>query len=513
MKSIRGQADPDLPFGCLMFAIYYAAVVTMPAEECRTEFNEDKHELLKRYRTGVENSLSQADLLSSFDITVLQAFVIYLTCGRCDEHGPDVNTLVGVAIAIAVKIGLHRDGDISNLSPFQVEIRRRLWWQIVILDVRTAEDHGCDPRILDSSFNTRFPSNVNDASLDPDMSTLPHNRAERTEMLFSLVRLEVSNFARRMVFSDQFCRANAYPTLGAAQKCKAIDGFRQRIEKQYLWQCDKSLPLNFVTAASSRLILVKLKLSVSKPRTRKNQTVLMRENFRNICVEILQRARSLRNYDKGKQWLWLFQTYIEWDALSYLLIHLSLVPRGDGVTLAWQSVDEVYFYWKNNAAHYRNHRWIYIEELRSKALLARAIVPPASAQWGSLSNDSNGQERSDTISVTPQQQVSYGVSKHGISEGANWSSEQESRSPKRRLQPPVSRSATQEDPQEDVPRMWALANAAAAATATDALSQPETLSEPADIPSSGTACQWSASIFEKYFQVLETEQDVSAPWL
>lgn len=54
-------------------------------------------------------------------------------------------------------------------------MRRRLWWQIYILDINIAEDCGTNPRILESWFDTRLPSNVTDAGLDPDMKDPPRN--------------------------------------------------------------------------------------------------------------------------------------------------------------------------------------------------------------------------------------------------------------------------------------------------------------------------------------------------
>ena len=65
----------------------------MSAVECREELDEDKAELLTRYvcfswddafadwiryRTGVEQALSRANFLRSLDLTVLQAFALYL---------------------------------------------------------------------------------------------------------------------------------------------------------------------------------------------------------------------------------------------------------------------------------------------------------------------------------------------------------------------------------------------------------------------------------------------------
>lgn len=45
---IRGRGVLDQPTECVMFAIYYSVAITMTAEECQSEFNEGKREILTR---------------------------------------------------------------------------------------------------------------------------------------------------------------------------------------------------------------------------------------------------------------------------------------------------------------------------------------------------------------------------------------------------------------------------------------------------------------------------------
>lgn len=49
MNVIRGRGNLDSSTECLLFAIYYSAVVSMPAAECLTELEEPKPVLLKQY--------------------------------------------------------------------------------------------------------------------------------------------------------------------------------------------------------------------------------------------------------------------------------------------------------------------------------------------------------------------------------------------------------------------------------------------------------------------------------
>ncbi|KAK5994244.1 hypothetical protein PT974_05182 [Cladobotryum mycophilum] len=128
------------------------------------------------------------------------------------------------------------------------------------------------------------------------------------------------------------------------------------------------IPMDFITATGTRLILVKLKLAVCKPRWDQKQGLPIGANYRKACQEILQYACALRHSGKGQKWLWLFQTYVEWDALAYLLLNLCMTPSGECTVISWQAVDESYNYWKNDPDVQLDHRWAHIEEFRSQAL-------------------------------------------------------------------------------------------------------------------------------------------------
>lgn len=47
-----------------------------------------------------------------------------------------------MAIRNGQRLGLHKDLAIKGLTPFEVEMRRRLWYQIVILDTMSAQQAG-----------------------------------------------------------------------------------------------------------------------------------------------------------------------------------------------------------------------------------------------------------------------------------------------------------------------------------------------------------------------------------
>lgn len=70
----------------LMFAIYFAAVTSLPPDECMIQFGQPKSDLLTRYRYGTEQALVQAHLLTSSEMVTLQALVIYLVRTSSPVH-------------------------------------------------------------------------------------------------------------------------------------------------------------------------------------------------------------------------------------------------------------------------------------------------------------------------------------------------------------------------------------------------------------------------------------------
>lgn len=53
--------------------------------------------------------------------------------------------MTGLLIRMGQALGLHRDGThFDYLSPFEIEMRRRVWWTLCMLDVRASEDQGTD---------------------------------------------------------------------------------------------------------------------------------------------------------------------------------------------------------------------------------------------------------------------------------------------------------------------------------------------------------------------------------
>ena len=300
-------------------------------------------------------------------------------------------TLTGLAIRIAQSLGLHRDGTTFNLSPYEVELRRRLWWHVCVIDMRASEDHGSNPSIAETSFDTQMPLNINDEDLSPDMEKAPVPRVGGTEMTFCLVRFEVSRTTRKFL---ELPGEPTQPDEAAAVvrlKEKWIEECRVTLEENYLKHCDTADPLSWVSATVVRLIMAKMWLMLHHPFQHHDDgselPVEIRNRLFESSIEVIEYARLLEIAHATQQWGWLFRTYVQWHPIAFILSELCMRTEGDNVDRAWNAVNGVFNDWGEQVTRaHKGMLWRPMNKLMAKAQRAReaAQAKKAEKDFGSV---------------------------------------------------------------------------------------------------------------------------------
>lgn len=165
----------------LLFAIYFSAITSTLGEKVNS-WNEDHQTELEQFKRGLEISLSLGDFLDQPTMCSLQAMTIFIGAFRSFGSGRSIWTMNGLVIRVAQLIGIHRDGKLFNLTPFDQEMRHRLWWKVITTDIRTLEDQGVWITGNRSLGDARVPLNIDDRDIDPKMTTTPVERIGFTEM-------------------------------------------------------------------------------------------------------------------------------------------------------------------------------------------------------------------------------------------------------------------------------------------------------------------------------------------
>lgn len=104
-------------------------------------------------------------------------------------------------------MGYHRDGDQLGLDPFETEMRRRIWWQIVVQETKFAMISGLAQSLQSSTSDTKMPQNINDADIFPGLTAPVQARAGPTEMAFCLLISEIFRFKME---SDNSAEGHAF---------------------------------------------------------------------------------------------------------------------------------------------------------------------------------------------------------------------------------------------------------------------------------------------------------------
>lgn len=370
------------PAEALLFAIYFGAVISLTPEQCQQLLDEDKQALVKKYRFATEQALARADFLNSSSLMCLQAFSFFLIFVRHCDDSRLVWALGGLAIHLAQALGVHRDGNNFGLNPFDTEMRRRLWWQLSLLDNRAAEDHGVDPTFSDQFYDTKLPMNLNDEDIYPGMKECPQERKGATEMTFCLIRFELSDFSRRLSFTaPQSPSPSQSPEVSLAEKEKLIDECHRNLEEKYLLHCDMKMPIYWVAATVARLILAKMWLMMHHPRsfagTEGGSPLApeVRDRVFITSVEVIEFSHLLEKNENTAKWGWLFRTYTQWQSVAFALSEICTRPPGPDVDRAWRAVEAVYDgKMMDNLKYQKGVLWKPLRHLMAKAKARRAAL-------------------------------------------------------------------------------------------------------------------------------------------
>jgi Fungal specific transcription factor domain len=124
--------------------------------------------LLSRYRYVLEQALAQAGWMTTQALVVLQAVIllivsVYTLVPLIVPECPTRRTQVmgGTTLGIAQAMGMHHDSESFSLSPAEIEVRRRVWRTLCLLDNRISEDCGGETRVP-TTMDTKLPLHIND---------------------------------------------------------------------------------------------------------------------------------------------------------------------------------------------------------------------------------------------------------------------------------------------------------------------------------------------------------------
>lgn len=188
---------------------------------------------------AVKSSLS-IESLEAGSLGLVQAFAIaanYLQKRNRPNSGYNYG---GLALRLAISLGLHKEVHGWQTTPLKKELRRRVWWSLCVLDVGATVTYGRPlnwPRV---GVDTPFPLNVREGDLVAASTDLPPEINEAT--VYTYITTQSSYHLRTMRIYDRLISTpipSADELTSLDDDC--IEGWRKSLPSYY---CDEDLPMS-----------------------------------------------------------------------------------------------------------------------------------------------------------------------------------------------------------------------------------------------------------------------------
>ncbi|CAF9919974.1 MAG: hypothetical protein HETSPECPRED_004129 [Heterodermia speciosa] len=280
-------------------------------------------------------------------------------------------TLIGLAKRIACALGLHHDGDGLAFSAFEAEMRRRLWWQIQILDMKASQDRGSECGLLEADADTQMPRNLNDQDFSYDSQHPLYDRQGPSEMTLSLLFTNALSTIRE-IYSRTLNRIDG--ALTYIEKRQMVKQFAERVESMCTAGADHLDPKVKMLRLISHYWTCQLFLTLYYPVQHGilSEHVQSRMQGLQIAKAVLDITESLEKDPCSSHFAWFLSTYAPWHAAAVICAELCHHPHGVLADQAREMVQSRFEEWNSKAADTKAVMvWASVKKLLKRASLAR----------------------------------------------------------------------------------------------------------------------------------------------
>lgn len=160
------------------------------------EYRGRAQDLSQEFRRLTAQCLLLSDITQPI-AQILETMVLHVQAeyGRSRDAEPSVLLLTSLSVRLAMRMGYHRDpGPHPQITPFQGELRRRVWTFVRHVDLMISFQFGLPAMIRSEHIDTEMPRNIYDDELHEDMKVLPPSRPafEATPMSYMRAKSRVS---------------------------------------------------------------------------------------------------------------------------------------------------------------------------------------------------------------------------------------------------------------------------------------------------------------------------------
>lgn len=335
-------AHIDATTEALMFSIYSISIQSLTTSDCQGSFSTPKEDLMRTYQFGCEQALLNSGVSRTTNRECLTALVLYLLSFGNSVDPRSLSSMFGMAIRIAQRMGIDSETANAKCSILEAEMRRRLWWSLVLFDSRITELGGIKSSTLAPTWDCKLPLNANDSDLWAEMKRPPNIHSKVAECLFAVIRCELGEYVRHAEFYLDF----TMPALKALAKefqhgMEGLDALERLLNERYLQFCDMGNPLHLMTFCVTRITLARYRLMEHYSRRSQSsaeQTDAAADRALSYAICMLNAETDIMTSPLTKGFLWFTQFYFPMLAYMHIMQDLKRRPVGEKAEQAWDAM-------------------------------------------------------------------------------------------------------------------------------------------------------------------------------
>ena len=259
----------------MLFAMMRLAMLSYGREgDEPPEFRGKCQDLAANFRTQMAHCMITADYTKPHN-HIIETLIFHLHAEYTSNRDAEASVwvLVGMIARLAMRMGYHRDPKLfPNLTPFQGEMRRRIWTFVRSADLLFSFQVALPSMIRIGDSDTELPNNLFDDEFDEDSKVLPPSRpaTEATPISYMIAKGRLSFGFGRVLEEINGVRRGGYDEILNIDR-----GLREIYEgiPEYL----KLKPMREMSLAPISLIMARFSLATVY---HKSQCVLHRRYMR-----------------------------------------------------------------------------------------------------------------------------------------------------------------------------------------------------------------------------------------
>lgn len=288
--------------------------------------------------------------------------------------------MLSVALRIAQALSLHLPEPPFPLTPFEREIRRRLWHLIGWLDIEATLDRVSEPMMRSAWIQPHHLANINDEEYgfgtDQPLQ-MPMASTQPTDATL-FIMISHAQYAFRTLDVSGFAEPGVIDILARQQ---TVDNFRHSADA-LLAGCDADGdPFHwFITRLRERIHAV-LQLIALRPLGKgsgvpgfSSPDSIPSSQVLSLAADILEQRQRMYSDRRAELWRWFEPLFFPWHALAVALNEVCACSWTDGslVDTDWRTLENYYNLFRQNRVDAPHDRlWRYMQDLMGNARAVR----------------------------------------------------------------------------------------------------------------------------------------------